>query len=371
MKVELLAATFEHSGSRENQPQLHTHMVLTNLCRGDDGKVRTIDGSAMYEWSRAAGALYHSYLSQGLEKRGYGIIERDVKHGFDVAGIPEELCDDWSERRKQILAETRANHPACNDIASMNSRKSKGEIDREVFFDVVQQEAKDKGYDIDAKKLKKGFKSKRNEYTTEEVVKTLSQQENVFTDANIFTEVAKHSQTVSHDKILERVELVKSDLLLLGKDEKKRQLFTTPEIIKREQSILEMAKERQGENPDLSADLSETIEEWKDGENGFSLLDEQKEVVKTMYGQDGIVCIQGWAGTGKSFSMKAVRAIGEEDYEFIGCAPSGKAAKGLEDGSGIKSDTVHALLVRISKAEKNMNVKQHGYQISELKSVSS
>lgn len=72
---------------------------------------------------------------------------------------------------------------------------------------------------------------------------------------------------------------------------------------------------------------------------------EQKAVLEqTVNGQD-IHAIIGHAGTGKSYTLNAVREAYEgQGYHLQGVSLSGVAAEGLENSSGIKSTTIHRKL---------------------------
>ncbi|MHB1510866.1 MAG: relaxase domain-containing protein [Acidimicrobiales bacterium] len=43
VKVEIAPARYRHGPSRENDPQVHTHVVVVALCLGEDGRWRTLD----------------------------------------------------------------------------------------------------------------------------------------------------------------------------------------------------------------------------------------------------------------------------------------------------------------------------------------
>ena len=46
---KIVAATFRHDTSRNLDPQLHTHAVLANMVRGEDGKWRSMANEGLYE----------------------------------------------------------------------------------------------------------------------------------------------------------------------------------------------------------------------------------------------------------------------------------------------------------------------------------
>lgn len=81
-------------------------------------------------------------------------------------------------------------------------------------------------------------------------------------------------------------------------------------------------------------------------ENNVKLDDKQKEAVKNAVLNRTSV-ITGYAGTGKTFTVKAIVSFFKNKYPedlIVGCAMSGIAARRLETVSGIKSRTIHSLL---------------------------
>jgi conjugative relaxase-like TrwC/TraI family protein len=54
----VIAAAFDHWDSRDNDPNLHTHVVIANRVQGPDGRWRTLDSRALH---RAAVAMSERY----------------------------------------------------------------------------------------------------------------------------------------------------------------------------------------------------------------------------------------------------------------------------------------------------------------------
>jgi conjugative relaxase-like TrwC/TraI family protein len=99
----LLAAEFCHGTSRSGDPQLHTHVLVSAKCRGSDGRWRSLDGRELFAFKKAAGVVYQAALRAELTTR-LGVAWQPVdRHGqADLVGIPNELVDRFSQRRRQV-----------------------------------------------------------------------------------------------------------------------------------------------------------------------------------------------------------------------------------------------------------------------------
>lgn len=73
----------------------------------------------------------------------------------------------------------------------------------------------------------------------------------------------------------------------------------------------------------------------------------QLDALRRITGPERASAVIGFAGTGKSYMMKAARLVWERaGYEVVGVALAGVAAQGLEEGSGIPSSTIGSFLLR-------------------------
>jgi Ti-type conjugative transfer relaxase TraA len=81
------------------------------------------------------------------------------------------------------------------------------------------------------------------------------------------------------------------------------------------------------------------------------LSDEQAAAVRHITEESGgVKCVRGLAGTGKSFMLARARQGWEDGgYTVVGAALAGKAADGLQEGSGIASQTLHSMLADIQR----------------------
>lgn len=112
----LLGAAFTHRDSRAGDPDLHTHVAISNKVAtvGADGVLRwlAVDGQPVHQFTVAASELYNTrleaHLGQRLQLRfadvvGEGRGKRPVR---EIVGISVELMSAWSSRRLAIEART-------------------------------------------------------------------------------------------------------------------------------------------------------------------------------------------------------------------------------------------------------------------------
>lgn len=104
-----VATAFEHRDSRAGDPDLHTHVVVSNRVRAEDGKWRTLDSRQVHKVAVSMSERYNSLLEQGLvDELGVEFVEREMGLGKrpvrEIAGIRNEWIRGFSRRRTQVEA---------------------------------------------------------------------------------------------------------------------------------------------------------------------------------------------------------------------------------------------------------------------------
>ena len=108
----LIATAYDHYDSRAGDPQLHTHVVISNKVRTVyDGRWRSLDGRPMHAATVALSEHYNGLLADhltrmlgvGWEARDRG---RDRNRAWEIAGVPERLVEAFSSRSHAIEQET-------------------------------------------------------------------------------------------------------------------------------------------------------------------------------------------------------------------------------------------------------------------------
>jgi len=361
----MVTAVFEHSTARQAEgedrpsPHLHSHAVIPNMIYCNlDGKYRTIHPD-FYRHQMSASAIHSAELANSLKEMGYS-IESDNKNGFKIAGVKKSLKKAWSGRRDELLKadkELKLDHPVNKykrrELAALGSRREKGEINRDDLFSIWQSEAAEMGVSLEDIRHSKPQEQEEC-WSVEKTLEKLTAQQSTFHDIAIHKSVALASIVDGNAEIIEeRVKQVKQspELVNLGMDERGEKRFTTHEVLQIEKGIQDYAKSRQGENnhPVKQAAIEQAIK-------SRSLSEEQKNMLYHCTNSDGVNAVNGVPGSGKSYSLGAVReAYQGSGYDVIGCALSAVAAQNLEEGSGIQSGTIHRLLIDIENGRKELN----------------
>ena len=154
---KIVAATFRHDTSRNLDPQLHTHAVLANMLKGEDGKWRSMANEGLYARQKLIGMLYRNELAAGLARLGYGIEKTHADGRFEIAGVPRAAIEAFSSRRAEIeaaMAERNlgasGDSPRLAERAALMTRAAKRDIDRDELRGVWAKQAADLGLDAGA-----------------------------------------------------------------------------------------------------------------------------------------------------------------------------------------------------------------------------
>lgn len=127
----LVIASFQHGTSRAQDPQLHTHNVIMNATRDEDGAWRGLEPRALYQLQKQIGAIYRQELALKVRELGYE-IETGKDSLFEIKGVSGEVLAAFSTRSAEIeaaLAERGTSRDAASavekQIATLDTREAK------------------------------------------------------------------------------------------------------------------------------------------------------------------------------------------------------------------------------------------------------
>jgi conjugative relaxase-like TrwC/TraI family protein len=105
----LVGVAFVHRDSRSGDPDLHTHVAISNKVQTHDGLWRALDGRVLFKAAAAASARYDTRIEAELTARlGVGFAPRpggdpSRRAVREIAGFDLGLCKFWSSRRADIV----------------------------------------------------------------------------------------------------------------------------------------------------------------------------------------------------------------------------------------------------------------------------
>ena len=106
--VGVAATAYDQWDSRANDPQLHTHLVISNKVKAaHDGQWRTLDSRALHHAVVAMSEHYNAVLADRLTNT-FGIAWERRERGpdrstrWEIAGVPDELLAEFSSRSRDI-----------------------------------------------------------------------------------------------------------------------------------------------------------------------------------------------------------------------------------------------------------------------------
>ena len=368
-RCKLVFASFLHTTSRAQDPNVHTHVLVPNVCLSADGKTRAIWNNELYQHKMAAGALYRVALAHELRKLGYG-IEADTERGlFEVAGVSEKLIDHFSKRRAQVEREVEeqgySKTAAAFAKAARDTRHRKGHVAVEQLVERWTDEAMALGWKEPRRNLAAPNVPERSlrDLALAETER-LGKERATFRPQDVLRAVACKAQgTSTPEQVLAEARAVISGESVLEVGRTKRNwLLTTRTNVNTEGELLHAAAHLDSQ---AGLRVRDETAEWVTYQYRDTLTEPERRDAFRHLTQDrgNLKLLAGYAGTGKTTLLRAAREAWErEGFTVVGMALSGKAARELQDSSGIQSETV-------AKRELQMNpglretLRHHGREL--------
>ncbi len=374
----LVAASFRHRTSRASDPLLHWHVLTANLVEGADGKWSAFAHPEIYRHARAAGEIFQATFRAELTE-ALGVEWRPGSTVPEIAGIPQSLLDQFSKRSTDIEAWLEAtgtaNTPEGRQAAVLATRRNKPEVEGGRFDAAWKIEAESAGWgpdmadgliaacadrspvdfdgawrletdaidengDLDryertvdpeewiADLLRRDLTSDRSTFTQADITKAVAARQgdgaNIETIERLVAKVIASPNTISVANNRQDTDKARWTSRELANVEARfvTALATPNTTVAPEQSIAAAIADR----PTIGVDQQAAVDTITRSASAVSVL-------------------VGPAGTGKTFTIDAIRdAYERSGISVVGAAPSARAAVELHAAAHVPTTTLHRLL---------------------------
>ncbi len=136
IQANLAIGMFLHKLSRANEPQLHAHCFIANVCHGSDQQWSGVNSRKLHEYTMTLGGVFRGHLFEELQNR-LAVTARPGRHRdgsegswLEIAEISQSLLDLFSTRSKQIEAcvePSKLTDAAARQHANFSTRTAKAE----------------------------------------------------------------------------------------------------------------------------------------------------------------------------------------------------------------------------------------------------
>jgi len=101
--LSMVAAVVTHDANRALDPQLHTHVCVINLTYDQtEARWKSVQPSGFFRHQGYLREVCYNKLAALMSAAGYE-LEPGRRIGFAVKGVPSELREMFSKRRREIL----------------------------------------------------------------------------------------------------------------------------------------------------------------------------------------------------------------------------------------------------------------------------
>jgi conjugative relaxase-like TrwC/TraI family protein len=360
-----VVARFPHRTSREGDPQWHQHCVVASVACGTDGRWSQLDFQALYRDAHAAASLAGATLRQRLTER-LGVGWEWPADGAlpRLAYLDPALTRTFSKRRAQINRYldgrsdlnnglSAVDEPTLAQRATLNTRGRKGLIDYAKLRDRWQTEAGQLGAEPDqivrdvSGRLQHPFYTSARELLR--VLETAAGPDGLCAMAASFdrTDVIRYlcDNTILDWRHTVALADAFCDTAVHRLSTRGVARYTTQTQRDLEARCIALARHgRSSGRPCSATAIAFAIN------NDEGLAAEQREAVRALAASDDLITVLiGPAGTGKTRLAATLRTAAEHDGMTIGgAALARRAARNLQDASGIPSTSVDAWCRRIA-----------------------
>jgi conjugative relaxase-like TrwC/TraI family protein len=416
----LVVAKFEHDISRDKDPQLHTHAVIANMTKTEDGRWRALHNDPFFAHRKTLSLAYDAAMRNALRDLGYRVRLEDGKSGrYSVDGVPDGARAEFSKGKDRIdSAAVGLQHPtpSARDKLAVKTRPPKDELRQDertalwetrgtpwkaalehaVAASIDRQAQGHLQRPLDDRAVERGgmeglarrmaqnlfrptktlrlseddpYKLERaaseRDYTARAAVsfglRHHEEREAAFSLHHVRRTALEHAADgVTLRDIDKELRLLRANRKLLVNAKDPNAESTTKRSLTHEERTLSLLQDAGRTGPLVPEQALRSALE------STHLTGGQKAAIGLILGgRDRLVGVQGYAGTGKTTMMRQTAALARDlaplaktdGYKVLGLTPTHSARKTLEESGGFDSRTVSAFLRDASRGALPPDIK--------------
>jgi conjugative relaxase-like TrwC/TraI family protein len=349
----VVGAVFRHDTSRALDPHLHSHCILFNATRDSvEGRWKALEACEMVTAQKFVRNVYYHELVRSLQNFGYR-VQNNPRGDFEIEGVSKELIDRFSKRHREIDEKTKELLEREPDKANQNIKVIRANIAHKERARKIKDVGIVKLQSIWNKQLswRERFQiSRLDKQRSPKIAQTVTAQQAVgWAEQHLFE---RRSVVHEHELWRHALEHTRGQNVSLPdiqaatrkrgyiRDEQFHGKITTREVMERELNIVRLAQHWLHQYEPLSPN-------YRPANN--SLDDEQRKAVEHILSScDFVTLFRGGAGTGKSFTLREVKAgLNKAGHVVQVLAPQRQQVADLERDFA-NMQTVSAFLTRHS-----------------------
>ena len=368
----LIIASFQHGTSRAQDPQLHTHNIIMNATKGEDGSWRSLEPRAIYQLQKQIGAIYRQELALKVRELGYE-IEASKDSMFEIKGVSADVLAEFRTRSVQIeaaLSERGTSRERASaaekQVAALDTRQVKVAADQASLVADWRKTADRAGFGS-TERLALVREAKSNAAAAARLAERMSTAERAVAHAadklgerqSVFSVAALHEEAgrvglgkVSYARIGAAIDAAAKqgrlvDRTFLDRRGAEFSGFTTRENVEAEHMLLRIEARGRGALAPVASPLA--VAKAVAGASsraeraGFAWNAGQRAATQQILtSRNRITAVQGYAGTAKTTTVLATFAREAEvrGIPVVALAPTASAAMTLGAALGARADTV-------------------------------
>jgi conjugative relaxase-like TrwC/TraI family protein len=364
-----LGAVYLHEMARSGDPHVHAHLVIANRVRGDDGRWSAPDMRPVYAEAKTAGTIADAVMREALTQ-SLGVEWGPVVKGIaELAAVPQQTRDHFSVRHAEIMEEALARgstSQASIGAIQRETRDRKRAISRERAVAEWRARAAEHGFGERelaralwrARAVSPGETRQRLTEAARHMLGSqgLTRSDSSFTRREVIQAVAAVYPQGASARTIERLAdgfLTRYCVSLERRADEPARVhelprFTTPGMLMIERGLLTAATEREILPVTARVEVVDRVA----AERATLGEDQERALRHLCSGKERVRVMEARAGTGKTFTLAAVREAYERSgTTVVGVAWQGQAAEVLQRDAAIRSQTAAMLLTRIERGE--------------------